>query len=562
MLAIFALVLLIGFASANLIVSPISLNATIGSSNSTSFTIYNNDTTDSVNIASYSLTGNQIANNKFTLSIVGTITNNTTESFSITINAGSISAGTYSENLTINTNDSIGNYTIPINVNVQAPTVIAPTLCTSGIHTQNISITDFSINNNGEGDDDDWYLLDDVEIEVEVSNNANHKISDDIVVEIYVFSGNTDVTDDFNFKDTKITIGSIKEDDEEIVTFVLNEVPADIEEGNYNIRVIAYIKGDLATDCDEDSDSTDVTNPFDEGVVPYGDIFHSYVNAIAGENIEIDFDLVNLAGDKEEEVLVVLYNKELGIYKKYNLNNFKDGKSESVNMILDIPANATTKTYKIDVETFFDYDDGDVLDEDSYDQNSYDDLDEDYNVFTITVKVTGTVDTTKPTIMAKLNSTAQIGKDLVVEISLFNNADQIITPTVYAEGYESWADFGSISPTSLSIAKQQTGKTYLTLTPTKDGQQTFNVKVLYNGKVVEQPVTVTIASDSGWFSVLAESAGTVAAYLIVAIAVLIALILIILLIRAIWNSPVGKIISYIIIVVTVILLFILIYYLV
>jgi len=411
--------------------------------------------------------------------------------------------------------------------------------CDFGNQGTNISITDFSINNKGNGDDTEWYFLDNVEIDVEITNNRNKKISN-VIAEIAVYSGSTDVTDDFNFEDTKLTVGSISDDDSKTVTFVLLDVPADINDGDYTLKVKAYVKSDENIICKQDSEAIQVTNPFGEGVIVSGDIISDVTNANAGDSIEVSLDALNLGSDKEEEILVTLYNKELGINEKYNINDLKSGKSETITFpLIAIPSTAQTKTYKVDVRTYFNYDKGDVLDVNSYDSNSYDDLEDDYNTFAFNIKVTGTSTSTstKPTITAKLNSTAKVGQDLVIEVTIKNNGNQSTSFFLSADSYDSWATLAGISQVSLILNKQESRTVLITFKPTEAGQQTFNIQAVYDGKTTSQQVTVNISEqEQNFFSKAIASYGALTVWLITAIVALILLILIVFLIRIIFYS--------------------------
>ena len=416
-------------------------------------------------------------------------------------------------------------------------TPVASSFCDFGVIGSNISVN-LNINNNGEGEDEEWYLLDDVEIEVEVSNNNPDKKISDIEVNLVIFLGTDDVTDDFDLQDDKISLGSINDDDEETATFVIDNVPADISEGAYTLKVKAYPKGDEDLVCDEETSSIDITNPFGEGVIVYGGAINLVTEVRAGDTIdEISFDAINLGFDKEDEVLVTIFNQELGINERYNINDLRDGDTEAVYFpAIKVPTSATAKTYKVEVQTFFDYDDGEVLDESSYDQNSQDDLEGDYNAFAFYIRVIGgTVPDTseEPTVSAKLKSEAQVNTNLVIELTLTNNGNQTTSFLITPESYSSWAELVSVEPPILSLTKQETGKVVLTLKPTAEGQKTFNLKVNYNGESIDQPVTVNVAkAGSGFLNRLFAQFGKTTTYLLMGIVILVILIIIILIVRA------------------------------
>ncbi len=535
MIGIFALLLVVSFASANLLVSsnPIILNATSSSTNSTTFIITNNDSANWTGLTITSLIGGLSVSPGYSV----TLSNNTSQTITLTA-AGFTSNTSANLNITYN-NGSSQSQLVPVNIKIIS-TAAATNFCDFGNVGSNLSITDFNINNNGEGDDTEWNLLDDLEIEVEVSNNGDNKISD-VQVEIAIFSGNTDVTDDFDIEDTKMDLGSIKDDDEEVATFVINKIPADMEEGDYTVKVKTYVKGDENVQCKQDSESIQVTNPFGEGVIVFSGALDNLVEASAGQSVEeVSFDAINLGSSKEDEVLVTIYNKELGIDQTYHLSDLKSGDSEAVYFpLIEIPSNAVSKTYNIQVETYFDYDDGDVTETSSYDQNSYDDLEEDYNTFSFSIKVAGAnpSDVTKPTLAARLTSDSQVGKEMTVEVSVKNNAPSQISTIITANNYDSWAELSSINSSVLTLATAETKTATLTFVPNKAGQQTFELTLVYNGKTMTQPVTVTVAEKSSALSsIFGSSSKNMSTYLITGIIILVVLIVVVLVLKAILSK--------------------------
>jgi hypothetical protein len=535
---IFLVLLSVSFISALSVSGSNSLSVTQGSSNSLVLTLSNSDGDD---IVSANVSSSIPSSVSYTVNSSNfQVNNGSSKQVSLTYSANiATSVATTPQTLTINylyQNGTVASKTHSLSLIINAAST---NFCDFGNIGSNLSLK-FDIDNKGEGDNEDWYLLDEIEIEVEVSNDGN-KRAEDVQVEIAIFSGSEDVTDDFDLEDEKIDLGNIKEDDDEVITFVINNIPADMAEGSYTVKIKAYPKGDENLECQQESESVEVSNPFGEGVIPYNGVIGELVEANAGELVyDLSFDLINLGTDKEEEVLVNIYNKELGINENININDLRDGDSETIyfNNIL-IPSNVASKNYKVEVTTYFDYDDGDVLEEISYDENSEDDLDEDYNTFYFTIKVLGgnmqNNSQVKPTITATLVSDAKMNEELVVEVSVTNNVEtaQFI---ISADNYGSWAALKSIEPSVLSITKYESEKSTLTLVPTSQGQKTFVIKVVSNGQVYEQPVTVSIENDSGLFSGLSAKFGNTTSYLIFGIVVLVVLIILILVIKALTSS--------------------------
>ncbi|VVB80668.1 Uncharacterised protein [uncultured archaeon] len=539
-LGILAVLLAFSFASAmNVSTTSLALTVNNGSSSSTSFTITNNET-DLISISIGTITGlgtltTSVSNSSFNLSAG--------ENKTITVNITAPSAqtnNTFYGNLPITSNGSNPSLNLNLTVNaiqvLPTPVITSSNFCKSGNQGNNLSITDFSINNKGEGDDNDWYLMDQVNIDVEVTNNMD-KRANNVEAEIGIFSGGEDVTSDFSFEDKRISLGSIGSDNSKTATFTIKSLPVDLNEGSYTIRVKTYISGNENTVCDSTSDSTDVTNPFGEGVIVANEVVGTTVEASAGNVLDqISMDAVNLGSSKEEEVLVNIYNKELGINQNYHLSNLRAGSSELIYFpAIDIPATAISKTYKVDVTTYYNYNDGDTTEADSYDQNSYDDLEDNYNTFSFNIKVINgqtPVDPSRPTLTAKLDNDAVVGKPMNITLSLKNNGAASMATLVSVQDYDSWSTLDSLTPSTLLIAKGDTKTVVLTLVPTKDGQQTFKINVLYDGKTISQDVAVNVAKKTGFLSsVFGEANST--SYLITGIVILVALIVVVLVVKLI-----------------------------
>ena len=93
-----------------------------------------------------------------------------------------------------------------------------------------LEISDFEITNIGEGSDDEWRYLDEIEIIVSIENTNDDEDVEDVEVKIAIFdneidAGGTDVTNNFDIEDEILTsIGKLRDGDEETVTFLIEEL--------------------------------------------------------------------------------------------------------------------------------------------------------------------------------------------------------------------------------------------------------------------------------------------------------------------------------------------------
>ena len=443
-------------------------------------------------------------------------------------------------NVRINASSSTGSrddetsFSVAINDISNPPTPSNGALCA---RNGTLRISSFSVDNLGRGSDEEWEPLDEVEIEVEIENIDNNDDVSDVLVELFIFDDNdNDVTNDFDIVDEEVDLGKIKEDDQETAIFVIDEVPGDIEDGGYRIYIKAYSDGDEDLQCVSESSEFDnndnndlyheveVTRDEDEAVVVRDTDLEKVILASCGDkNVEVSFPIYNLGLDKEEKVLVNLYNSMLGIDEFQVVDNLKEGSKKEVTFFVSLPKGLELDNYNLQVLTYFQYDDGDELDIFSYDSNSEDDLDEDFRMKLEVLKCAGPA----PLMTASLGSAAVVGEDLVVKASVTNNGNEEKDFDFSVSGFEGWAELVSINPENLKVDAGETAEFLVVLSPTKSGQQSFKINTVVEGEVFDQAVSVNIAEEKGIFNKVSKPT----LYLIIAIAVMVFLIFVTLIVK-------------------------------
>ena len=353
----------------------------------------------------------------------------------------------------------------------------------------NLTIYSFNIDNLGEGKDDNWKLLDEIDLEVKVRNVGGEDIRD-VMVDVKITDSNdNDITGDFDFNKESISIGRIKNSKKETTTFHIPKLPADLETGTYKIYIKAYEDGNEDENCvsttsnnDLNTDNKyyefDVESQYDEpAIIPReGDVSTTIVTQ-QGDIREISFNIYNLGDQDEDEVLVTVENADFGIKQTETFRNVDRGEKKQIIFNFQIPENASAGTHKLKIYTYFDYNDGDKEDEFSYDANSYDDLNEQ---FLINLEVLAPSHV-QPSITAALNSDAKVGEELVIISSVTNNGGDN-NFVVSVDGFEDWADLVSVEPQSLSIDEGGTEEVIIKLIPSKEGFQTTTINVIEIGR--------------------------------------------------------------------------------
>jgi len=528
MIAFFAMILFaVSLASAAVTSSTISYPTLVNNSQgyfNISFTLNNTDTVEQNVSFSGSVIGlssgfadlsNVTVANESTLFVVKRVNFDSASTGSI---AGSISINGVAQLFSVNVQQTPASTTSG-NVNVTR-------MCTYGINGTNLlSLSDIE-DKSGLDDDWNWKALDDITVRVTFNNNGD-KDNEDYKVQLYFFDETgKDVSNKFvdDTDSLKQEINNLDSGDDIDMDFEF-KLSTDVDSGDYRMFVKAYRTSQEKAQCIVLEGDTKIAVDQEDDYVLVSSVTTSTTPVSCGDNIEITATISNTGSNDQDRVKVILYNKDLGLNLFREIDNMDSGDETDVSFSFTISPNAVEKLYRLYLSTEFEYDD----DDNSYDSQS--DSEDDY-VYSLNV-VGNCNDPTKPTITAKLNSTALVGKDLVIEVDVKNNANQSMSAIVMPEEFESWAELVGVEPTTLSISKQATGKAYITLTPTQSGQQTFNINVIYNGKSIDQPITVKISEKTGLFSGLFNQFGKVGAYLILGIAILVVLIIIVFVIRLI-----------------------------
>jgi hypothetical protein len=443
--------------------------------------------------------------------------------------SGSVSglSGRGGENLVVVLNASAtdgarSNYSFSVPVNA-----LPAGFCAFG-ERGGLEISDFFINNLGEGDDEEWYLLDEIEINIDIENTYKDKSISSVIVELKIIdSEGNDVTDDFVDKN-EISLRTIRSKDVKTAVFKISEVPIDFNEGKYKIYIKAYSDDEENIQCVDSSGDlnkrryheVDIIREYDLAVYARSDLYK--MNVACGEkNIIVSFDIYNLGIDNERNVLVVLENSAMGISQKELLTNLRSGKKKEVSFTFDVPAQLDRNFYDVLVRTYYDYNKGDELNPNSYYESSSGISKDHYLRLDIL-----NCKAIEPTISAKLISEARVGESLLISVSLKNNGNSQKTFSVSASDYDSWGSLVSINPSIVQLGAGGTSEVVLTFSPNEGGSKIFNLNVISNGEMFKQPVAFDIADEDN--TNIFDGIDGVSLYLLIGIGFLVILILLVL----------------------------------
>ena len=394
--------------------------------------------------------------------------------------------------------------------NYTAPTDPTPTnynFCEINGKIGDLKISDVTFTNLGQGEDEDWYLLDEIEIEVEIENTDKTNSIKDVLVEIKILdSDGNDATKDFEFDNEEIDLNTVKKDDSEIATFKIKELPADIESGDYKLFIKAYSDGNEEEQCVAEAatkyldntfyQSIDVTREDDPAVIIKQTITPIISASCGDKSISIPASIYNLGSDKEDKVLVTLTNSILGIDEKIVIDNLKSGKRKEIEFFIDLPKELSKSLYVLELKTYYDYDkDEDELSIQSYSESSFNDLDK---TFSVRLEILSCQEPS-PTIDAILASETTLGEELTVKATITNNgADNDFAISV--TNFESWANIISVTPQTATINKKESAEIIIKFIPTKEGAQIFKINTIVDGETYEQTVSVNISAKPSIFT--------------------------------------------------------------
>jgi len=523
---IFALVLLISFASAFTINSvPPSLSFT-NAGESQTITVSTNDSS----LVNFSYSG--VNSNIFSITTLDGTTNVDSVSYNITLNEGFF--GSDSETLTIkavnSTNSSITNSTSVILSYEKI------SFCEHGFfiidkegNPKTDSNLDFfvDITNEGQGDDNEWVGLDTIKVEVNLENNFNEDYDSSPDFDNTQFElGLYDETGE-NVADKLIWISEDEEksedmdlDAEEEITYIFEfRVDPELEGGDYQLVIKAYNDEDgenpnnhesFCIDYSEDLDGFGDSDYFaeisieqetdkDKMVIVDVDALPKPIEVFCNDVVSITVDVWNIGDeDFEDQIMVNLYNTELGIdIEKVIDGDLDSGDNEEVTFEFELPDDVEAKQYTLRFRTYYDYDKDDGKYYDDYDKIS-DEIFEGY------LKVTGDCSSAKVSVSATLYEGGKAGQPLTVKATLTNTGAKSATYLINIAGYNGWADSYELSQSSVTINSGNSADVLITFNTKKgiQGDQLFTLDVLSDSQLIaSQPVSVPIEGSSGFLGI-------------------------------------------------------------
>lgn len=495
----FSLISLILFASlvnaATFTVSPSTLS--FDNSNSKTFVISNPVATP-LNVAfdsTISITGEGGYTVTFDVTGVKTgITNTTPSTITVdpqtTIDFSKFNLGeSYSSNLVINSGTD--SKTIKIEI-------VSNDFCEFS-NEGNLDLTIDDIVVTGFSDDDnEWFPLDVVEIDIKVENNGNENVRD-VEVEWCLFDNeNKKCVLDDNENDFKLNDG----DDNTITlkfTVDPDKLEKDVTDYTFFARATGKIDGGvLKGENSCASNSEDVEVMLESDFVVIDNIQYDELNECGSEAV-ISANVWNIGDSDQNDVVARVFLNEFNINKEIDVGDIDSFDKEKLSTLIAIPADAAEKTYHLQLEVYDD--NGDIYESSNNDEVKYD------VPFIVQGNCKPIITETEAEIifdpLTAIQSGGKAGQKLVLQAKIANSGTEKSDFIISVLGLDSWATIESIEPSSVSLNPSASEDVIITLDVNSDveeGDQEFTISVK-SGSLASKSKTVKvpIEKSSGGF---------------------------------------------------------------
>ncbi|MFH1325681.1 MAG: putative S-layer protein [archaeon] len=345
----------------------------------------------------------------------------------------------------------------------------------------------------GYGEDDEWYLLDLVNIESNVEYNGDSDFEmKNIEVQWGLFDRDTNkwIIDDTE-KDFDLEGG----DDQDVnIQLKLDEKIDKLAAGD----IVAYL---IATGEDEENADAKTcgyvetpVNMQSENAIILDNIQYPNTAVQCSAEVTVTADVWNIGDEKLENAYILVNNLDLGIVdERIDLEDISDfDNAADLSFTFTVPSDLDEKSYNILFEV---YDEDDDLFEIANDDSSY----------TVSLSVAGNCEVVgEATVTANIASGGKAGEPLTVMTTVKNSGTRTANYVLSATGYSLWATSATLDNSSFSLNAGESKDVFVTLNVKEDasGEQKFNVEVVSgNNKIVmTQPVSVMIEGNSGLFS--------------------------------------------------------------
>jgi len=412
-----------------------------------------------------------------------------------------------------------------------------PTYCTYGCtNNKYLKISDVNIKNKGMGENDnEWYAFDDIEVDITVDNiyNGGDPVTNDdlrrVTLEWCLYDETRGRCTDIEDTENDFTL---KEGKDKKITINFNVNPNDLRDtsSDYTFYVKAY--SDHSSFGYEKNSCVEYSEPIylqrDNFMLLNNVVFPDIVPCKG--TLDITGEVWNIYDDREDDVSMRIYNKDLGINDIVRLGDIDSLDKKDFSVEYKIPKDLTEKLYTLEFR---------IMDQDG---DTYEADTNDKSVYLYQFKVAGNcqVEISEPQITAELDSetpSAVAGKQVIIKSTIKNTAEVETTYSISIFGNSAWSNQKSIDPQLITLEPGQSKDINIILDIDADaqGDKELTIRADYNEQTTEQKVALSIEKSAGQDAVITHLKNNWFIYLIVIINIILIIAII-----AVVKSMVGK----------------------
>ena len=360
-----------------------------------------------------------------------------------------------------------------------------PSFCSSVGNSGDLRVTIEDISATGFApEDNEWYPLDEVEIEVQIENSGDEDI-ENIEIEWVLLDSSGNQVMDGDESDVDVDEG-----DEETIIITFNVDPDELDSDEdyvFHVRGTGEIKDGVNKGDDTcSSDSEDIKIIMENDFVVLDDIQFTPETVQCNSPLQVRADVWNIGEDDQDDVYVIIENTQLRINEKVEIGDINALDSETLSATFNIPSNAQEGNYDFQL-TVYD------KDEDIY-ENSEDD--ESRFKHSITISGCNVIPENTVSVAASLvSSSVRAGSSVIVKAVITNTGSALTTYEVRASEYDSWGSLSSVEPNLVALGGSESKEVLLTfdINENVSGDQEFTIEVLADGKLIESsPFEITV----------------------------------------------------------------------
>ncbi len=368
------------------------------------------------------------------------------------------------------------------------------TYCLYGETGSDLIIKKIDIRDRTSGDNFDWgdtidvKPMDSMNVEIKVKNTGDDKL--DVVVSLALYDAKTNDFIELNDDDVLEEDFSLDDRESKLIQFDFN-IPVDIEDGKgrYFLVVKAYeedeeesncvstYEGEIWSELNVEKEKHDVAIDMDEITMP------TTVNC--GEAVDMTLRIYNIGENDEDKVKVEARIPELDIVASDEIEYLDAEESETVTLSFNVPEAIEAKSYRVELRTYYKYDEDDEV---------YKEWSDEPVVIYLDVGYCKMPEPDAAITAELLTEEAIAGKEASIRVTITNTGDKAAYFNITTEGIEDFAVLDGIEPESIYLQPGQSADVYIymTLDSTARDENTFTVIVAYDNVEKQQEISLYV----------------------------------------------------------------------